>query len=106
MRLFKLSQNNYFVVLQGFSCNIGGQIASGGLSLPYTASHGLGHGQNEVKGQTALETRVTGSRGAFVRVVKGSNGRFNNGSKILTDSCGRDYSMYGSDHPLLRVTVQ
>ena len=29
-----------------------------GWSLPYTFIHGLGHNQNDVKGQEALETRV------------------------------------------------
>ena len=45
-------------------------LVTQGVFTPTYFSHGLGRGQNGIKGQEALETRVNGSRG-------GPNGRFN-----------------------------
>jgi len=65
-----------------------------------------------VKMRSRVKRRLKqGSTGQEVfsdRVVKGSNGRFNDnsaqrvsgGSKILTDKHGCNYSICGSDHPL------
>jgi len=84
-----------------------------GWSLPYTFTHGLGHNQNDVKGQEVKNSTFNGcyiidhssiSCGQRVKQsilawsrVKCSNG----GSKIWTSNHGHDYSIQNNHSFLL-----